>query len=154
MQSFDRLYQNLTSNDEWMEALHTADVIFVATHSQGCIVSTHLISRLISDGHIRTAHSNEDRVLNVAASVVSGMGAVPDAVGRHVQRVCCLGLCGIHLGPLAYLQKSSLVMPYIQVGIFLCPMGPCRNLTAPWRCSTLNLKQQRSYSNFRYTCAH
>jgi hypothetical protein len=31
------------------------------------------------------------------------------------QRVCCLALCGIHLGPLRYLNSSSLTKPYIQV---------------------------------------
>jgi hypothetical protein len=34
---------------------------------------------------------------------------------RKLQRVCCLALCGIHLGPLRYLSSSSLVAPYIQV---------------------------------------
>jgi len=37
-----------------------------------------------------------------------------------VQRVCCLALCGIHLGPLRYLSSSTLVGPYLQVrGIFV-----------------------------------
>jgi len=28
-------------------------------------------------------------------------------------RVCCLALCGIHLGPLMYLQQSTLLQPYL-----------------------------------------
>ena len=34
-----------------------------------------------------------------------------------VQRVCssCMGICGIHLGPLRYLSSSTLFQPYIQV---------------------------------------
>ncbi|KAI5117815.1 hypothetical protein M0805_004945 [Coniferiporia weirii] len=111
-----KLYRNLTSNDGWVEALHDADVIFVATHSQGSIVSTHLISQLIADGHIRTAHKKTDAMTAVAANVASGSGGIagmPPTV-RNVQRICCLALCGIHLGPLAYLQKSSFLMPYIQ----------------------------------------
>ncbi|KAI6022960.1 hypothetical protein BKA83DRAFT_97304 [Pisolithus microcarpus] len=39
----EKLYQNLTQ-----------DAIFVATHSQGSIVSTHILDRLITDRHIRT----------------------------------------------------------------------------------------------------
>lgn len=87
-----RLYTNLTANSEWMDDLHAADAILVATHSQGSIVSTHLLDRLIREKHIKTSR--------------------PSA-----QRVCCLALCGIHLGPLRYLSSSSLLQPYIQVGV-------------------------------------
>lgn len=107
-----RLYNNLTSRDDWMEALHGADVIFVATHSQGSIVSTHLISQLISDGHIRTGR-NVDAVSTLVSATSSGGSAI--ASGTKKQHICCLAMCGIHLGPLAYLQKNSFVMPYIQV---------------------------------------
>jgi len=44
-----------------------------------------------------------------------GLGSAAQVPTSKQQRVCCLALCGIHLGPFAYLQKSSLVMPYIQV---------------------------------------
>ncbi|EIW74973.1 hypothetical protein CONPUDRAFT_132566 [Coniophora puteana RWD-64-598 SS2] len=50
----ERLYAALTGNKEWMDDLREADVVFVATHSQGSIVSTHLLDRLIRDGYIRT----------------------------------------------------------------------------------------------------
>ena len=96
-----------------MEALHGADVIFVATHSQGSIVSTHLISQLITDGHLRTRH-NADVVASLSSTTLSGGVAAVSGMKNH--HICCLAMCGIHLGPLAYLQKSSLVMPYIQVG--------------------------------------
>lgn len=36
-----------------------ADAIFFAAHSQGCIATTHLISRLIAQGHIRTPYNAE-----------------------------------------------------------------------------------------------
>lgn len=91
-----------------MEDLHDADAIFVATHSQGSVVSTHILDRLISDGHIRTALSADTSVL--ASGVTSGSVAPV----RPPQRICCLALCGIHLGPLRYLSTSSLVQPYIQ----------------------------------------
>lgn len=102
----DKLYQNLIGNNEWMDDLQNADVIFFATHSQGSIVSTHILDRLITDGHVRT--TPRDLTAN-AIAVASGSN-----ITRPPQRVCCLALCGIHLGPLRYLSTSSLVLPYIQ----------------------------------------
>ncbi|KAG2006380.1 hypothetical protein CC2G_002700 [Coprinopsis cinerea AmutBmut pab1-1] len=107
----ERLYSNLLANSEWMGDLHEADAVIVATHSQGSVVSTHLLDRLIADKHIRPS---------VEPIEVSGADSFPSAVGVNVspgrkpQRVCCLALCGIHLGPLRYLSGSSLVQPYIQ----------------------------------------
>ncbi|KAH0834307.1 hypothetical protein J3R83DRAFT_11682 [Lanmaoa asiatica] len=104
----ERLYENLIGNKEWMEDLHDADAIFVATHSQGSVVSTHLLDRLITGRHIQT-------VLNADASTPeSGVASGSVASVRPPQRICCLALCGIHLGPLRYLSTSSLVQPYIQ----------------------------------------
>ncbi|OAX40788.1 hypothetical protein K503DRAFT_791177 [Rhizopogon vinicolor AM-OR11-026] len=103
----DKLYQNLIGNQGWMSDLQDADVIFFATHSQGSIVSTHILDRLIGDGHIRTAA----RDLGSAAVAIAS-GSV--STMRPPQRVCCLALCGIHHGPLRYLSTSSLVQPYIQ----------------------------------------
>ncbi|KAG8215546.1 hypothetical protein J3R82DRAFT_9208 [Butyriboletus roseoflavus] len=104
----ERLYQNLIGNKEWIDDLHDADAIFVATHSQGSVVSTHLLDRLIVDRHIHTA-------LNADASIpASVIAAGPVASVRPPQRICCLALCGIHLGPLRYLSTSSLLQPYIQ----------------------------------------
>jgi len=98
-----------------MEDLHDADAIFIATHSQGSVVSTHLLDRLIADRHIRTA-------LNADASIpASGIAASSVASVKPPQRICCLAICGIHLGPLRYLGTSSLVQPYIQASrIYPC----------------------------------
>lgn len=97
-----------------MEDLHSADVIFVAAHSQGCIVATHLLDRLIRDGHILTPR-NVDLIAATAATVAPG--GVPPVIptASRSQRICCLALCGIHLGPLRYMKTSSLLQPYIQV---------------------------------------
>ncbi|KAI6161008.1 hypothetical protein EDD17DRAFT_1591508 [Pisolithus thermaeus] len=95
----DKLYQNLTSNEEWMNDLREADAIFLATHSQGSIVSTHILDRLIADRHIRTKANTT---------------VFPGGIALPPQRICCLGLCGIHLGPLRYLNTNSLLSPYIQ----------------------------------------
>jgi hypothetical protein len=95
-----------------MDDLHAADAILVATHSQGSIVSTHLLDRLIREKHIKTSRTSD---LLASASAALAPGGTSSAA-RSSQRVCCLALCGIHLGPLRYLSSSSLLQPYIQVG--------------------------------------
>lgn len=106
----EKLYTNLTTNSEWMDDLHAADAILVATHSQGSIVSTHLLDRLIREKHIKTSRTSD---LLASASATLAPGGTSSA-GPSAQRVCCLALCGIHLGPLRYLSSSSLLQPYIQ----------------------------------------
>ncbi|TFY54945.1 hypothetical protein EVG20_g9498, partial [Dentipellis fragilis] len=101
----DKLYGSLTGNTEWMDAVHAADAIIVATHSQGSIVSTHFLDRLIQEKHIKTSRVVDD----IVAAATGNLFAPP-----RPQRVCCLALCGIHLGPLRYLSSSSLLQPYIQ----------------------------------------
>ncbi|KAH9914284.1 uncharacterized protein B0H18DRAFT_887247 [Fomitopsis serialis] len=105
-----KVHDQLLSNEDWMEDLHAADVIFVAAHSQGCIVATHLLDRLVRDGHILTSRS-VDTLTKTAAAVVPGGAAQPVT---QAQRIGFLALCGIHLGPLRYLGISSLLQPYIQ----------------------------------------
>ncbi|KAI0295125.1 hypothetical protein B0F90DRAFT_1820697 [Multifurca ochricompacta] len=106
----EKLYNNLTANSEWMNDLHVADAVLVATHSQGSIVSTHLLDRLIHDKHIRASRTS-DLLASAAAVLAPGAAGLAEP---PAQRVCCLALCGIHLGPLRYLSSSSLVQPYIQ----------------------------------------
>ena len=97
-----------------MENLHAADVIFVASHSQGAVVATHLIDRLIEDGHILTARSVDTLARTAAAIAAGGTASVPAA---QAQKVCLLSLCGIHLGPLRYLKTSSFLQVYTQVRV-------------------------------------
>jgi hypothetical protein len=97
-----------------MDDLHAADVIFVAAHSQGTIVATHLIDRLIQEGHIKDA-SLSDSSAEVAATTSKGTSS---PLSSRQQKICCLFLCGVHLGPLRYLKMSSFIQPYIQV----CPL--------------------------------
>ena len=99
------------ANSEWIDDIHAADAILVATHSQGSIVSTHLLDRLIREKHIKTSRTS-DLLASASAALAPG-GTSPAA--PSAQRVCCLALCGIHLGPLRYLSSSSLLQPYIQV---------------------------------------
>ncbi|KAG8908770.1 hypothetical protein FRB99_003008 [Tulasnella sp. 403] len=99
-----KLYQDLLDHPEWVEDVHQADVVFVTTHSQGSIVSTQLIAALIEDGHIRT-ETNREAMLKATEGSQS-------ILPSHPTKVLCLALCGIHLGPLLYLNTSSLTQPY------------------------------------------
>ncbi|KAH9837583.1 uncharacterized protein C8Q71DRAFT_796153 [Rhodofomes roseus] len=105
-----KVHDHLLSNEDWMEDLHAADVILVAAHSQGSIVATHLIDRLVRDGHILTSRSVD--ILKRTAAAVAPGSAAPSVT--QAQRIGFLALCGIHLGPLRYLGASSLLQPYIQ----------------------------------------
>jgi hypothetical protein len=112
-----RVYQHLLSSEEWVNDIHAADVIFVSAHSQGSIVSTHLVDLLIRDGHIITSSTDNvgKRADKATKDFLDGSWASEfNTQGR--QRICCLNLCGIHLGPLRYLKLSSFIQPYIQVG--------------------------------------
>ena len=78
-------------------------------------MSTHLLDRLIRENHIRTFRS-EGRYASESA-VISSPIASDDLLAQPPQRVCCLALCGIHLGPLRYLSSNSLLQPYFQVSV-------------------------------------
>ncbi|KAF8687597.1 hypothetical protein RHS03_09922, partial [Rhizoctonia solani] len=101
-----KLYDDLLKHPQWLADLHRADVVLVATHSQGSIVSTHLIAKLISDGHIRTRTNRE------AVNRATEQTGVLPPVAPH--RVCCLAMCGIHMGPLYSLNSSAFAQPYLQ----------------------------------------
>lgn len=122
----DKLYKAYLSNPAWINDLRRADAIFFAAHSQGCIVTTHLISRMIAQGHIRTAH-NRDAVsrcewafgpIAIVPSEDSKMGRLKVAHltgaegGR--QKVAMLAMCGVHLGPFLHISTSSVIGPYLQ----------------------------------------
>lgn len=48
----EALYSSLFAREDWVTALNSADRIFVASHSQGTIVSAMLVSRLINEGEV------------------------------------------------------------------------------------------------------
>ena len=115
-----RVYQHLLSSEEWVNDIHAADVIFVSAHSQGSIVATHLVDLLIRDGHVITPASTAENVAEQTGNATTATDAVwvsaSESSAKGRQRICCLSLCGIHLGPLRYLKLSSFIQPYIQVG--------------------------------------
>lgn len=41
----------------------------------------------------------------------------PGFGARNPQKIVCLAMCGIHLGPLRYLSSSSLLQQYFQVNL-------------------------------------
>ena len=116
---FKRLYNNIMANEGWISNLHEADAIIFSNHSQGSIVSTHLLNRLIQDGHITTAQNHKPTMrFGTGAETFPSVIGMPEPISRRktkVQRVCCVALCGIHLWPLS---SSTLVQPYIQVSWF------------------------------------
>nr|XP_019009541.1 uncharacterized protein I206_06190 [Kwoniella pini CBS 10737]OCF48322.1 hypothetical protein I206_06190 [Kwoniella pini CBS 10737] len=81
----DRLYKAYLSNPAWINDLRRADAVFFAAHSQGCIVTTHLLSRMIAQG----------------------------SDGGY-QKVAMLAMCGVHLGPLYSISTSTVIQPYLQ----------------------------------------
>ena len=117
-----RIYKHLLSSEEWVNDIHAADVIFVSAHSQGSIVSTHLVDLLIRDGHVITSASTMEKVAQQAGNpVIQAADGVwvsaSESSPKGRQQICCLSLCGVHLGPLRYLKQSSFIQPYIQVGV-------------------------------------
>ncbi|GAA5903119.1 hypothetical protein JCM5296_003347 [Sporobolomyces johnsonii] len=78
----NRLYSSLVEREEWLAALKKADVVFLATHSQGSVVSTQLLARMLDQGLI---------------------------VGTQTH---LLAMCGIAQGPFVYLYQSVALAPY------------------------------------------
>ena len=117
-----RLYKAYLSNPAWINDLRRADAVFFAAHSQGCIVTTHLISRMIAQGHIRTP-LNKDAVARCEWAF-GPVGLVPDYPRRRgqqpsgaeggYQKVAMLAMCGVHLGPLYSISTSTVIQPYLQ----------------------------------------
>ncbi|GAA5906702.1 hypothetical protein JCM8208_006359 [Rhodotorula glutinis] len=77
-----KLYDQLVGREEWVRALKMADAVFLATHSQGCVVSTQLLARMLDQG------------------LITGMQT-------HL-----LAMCGIAQGPFVYLYQSIALAPY------------------------------------------
>lgn len=73
-----RLFSALLTNPKWLADVLASDVVFVAAHSQGCIVATHLLARLIEQRHLDSSRT----------------------------RVALLAMCGIHQGPFSHLRSS------------------------------------------------
>ncbi|KAJ1026094.1 hypothetical protein NDA18_003754 [Ustilago nuda] len=80
----DRLFAELISRPNWVRDLKNCDALFLSAHSQGAIVATQLLARLIEQRHVHAEHT----------------------------RICLLAMAGIHHGPFAHL-RSSITASYI-----------------------------------------
>ncbi|GAA5935304.1 uncharacterized protein JCM15063_000995 [Sporobolomyces koalae] len=78
----NKLYSQLTNREEWLQALKKADVVFLATHSQGTVVSTQLLARML----------DQDLIVGTQTHL--------------------LAMCGIAQGPFVYLYQSVALAPY------------------------------------------
>ncbi|CEH17354.1 hypothetical protein CBOM_03402 [Ceraceosorus bombacis] len=53
----DKLYAALLAQQQWVQAVKDADVLFIAAHSQGCVVATHLLARLLEQGTVQPSRT-------------------------------------------------------------------------------------------------
>lgn len=80
----DAFYDGILQNSDWVTALRNAEAIFVAAHSQGAIVSTLLLARLLDEGLVESSKT----------------------------RMCQLTMCGIFQGPFVHI-KNSIASSYL-----------------------------------------
>ncbi|KAF9965966.1 hypothetical protein BGZ70_003688 [Mortierella alpina] len=73
-------------DEAWKSAVHEADLVLVATHSQGTPTSTFLVARLIEEGILRVQEDDP-----------------------HMQRVGILAMAGISHGPFPFLKGNLIV---------------------------------------------
>ncbi|GAA5876403.1 hypothetical protein JCM16303_003519 [Sporobolomyces ruberrimus] len=78
----NKLYSQMSEREEWVQALKKADVVFLATHSQGTVVSTQLLARMLDQNLITGTQTH------------------------------LLAMCGIAQGPFVYLYQSMALVPY------------------------------------------
>jgi hypothetical protein len=89
-------------------------------------VTTHLISRMIAQGHIRTPLNRE--AVGRCEWAFGPIGLLPPEEPRRgrkpfisttgseggYQKVAMLAMCGVHLGPLHSISTSTVIQPYLQ----------------------------------------
>ncbi|KAJ9107252.1 hypothetical protein QFC20_003789 [Naganishia adeliensis] len=115
----EKLFKAYLTRPDWIRDVRRADAIFVAAHSQGTVVATHLLSRLIGQGHIRTAHNVEavDRCEWAFGSVAqpgSALGGKNHPSYRNRDpRIGLLAMCGVHQGPFYSSTTSTVIQPYL-----------------------------------------
>lgn len=84
----DKLYEQLVARKEWLQAIKMADAVFFATHSQGAIVTTQLIARLLDQELIRGPQTH----LYIYFVPYLCLSALLTLIDR-------LAMCGIAQGP-------------------------------------------------------
>ncbi|KAJ9119617.1 hypothetical protein QFC22_003326 [Naganishia vaughanmartiniae] len=125
----EKLYKAYLSRDDWVLDVRRADAIFVAAHSQGTIVAAHLLSRIIAQGHIRTAHNAEavarcewafgpvvrlDKLKKIQRSSSTSPSSTPKpSETTRLPRIGLLAMCGVHQGPFYSTTASTVIQPYL-----------------------------------------
>lgn len=103
----------------WQDHIQAADLVFFAAHSQGTVVTTHLISRLYKDGLLKT--SQHVGFLGMAGTCLGPMpGMDQTLVGRAITRIE-----NDSLQELFELQspKSRLGAAYLEALVFILQRG-------------------------------
>lgn len=115
----DRLFKQYLSKPEWIADMRRADAVFFAAHSQGCIVTAHLMCRLIMQGHLRTPDNHESVARCewafgpiVLPDHARGAGKINRPVAGS-QKLLLLAMCGVHQGPFASMATSAVLQPYL-----------------------------------------
>ncbi|KAK3842892.1 MAG: hypothetical protein J3R72DRAFT_441939 [Linnemannia gamsii] len=86
LERVELLYQNLVRNHAWRRAVQEADLVLVATHSQGTPTSILLMARLIEEGILRVREDDP-----------------------AMQRIGILTMAGISHGPFPFLKGMFIV---------------------------------------------
>ncbi|KAG0355520.1 hypothetical protein BG005_005538 [Podila minutissima] len=86
MDRVNLLYENLTKHETWTKTLQEADLVLVATHSQGTPTSILLVARLIQEGMLRVEEDD-----------------------HKMQRIGILTMAGISHGPFPFLKGNFVV---------------------------------------------
>ncbi|KAF9899285.1 hypothetical protein EC991_009157 [Linnemannia zychae] len=86
LERVELLYQNLVRNHTWRRAVQEADLVLVATHSQGTPTSILLIARLVEEGILRVQEDDPT-----------------------MQRIGILTMAGISHGPFPFLKGNLIV---------------------------------------------
>ncbi|UZJ52912.1 hypothetical protein CBS101457_002232 [Exobasidium rhododendri] len=74
----NKSFSTLLNNPKWLTDLLSSDAVFLAAHSQGSVVATHLLARLIEQRHLDPRRT----------------------------KIALLAMCGIHHGPFTHLRSS------------------------------------------------
>lgn len=99
-----RLYAELFKRKDWVETLRTADAVFVAAHSQGSVVSTQLLARLVEEKHVQG-----DRTALLCMCAIAQGPCEPSLIFFDAGKARDL----IHVEILVVHLQSSLVQSYL-----------------------------------------
>lgn len=89
------------------------DSLAIHIQSQGCIVATHLLARIIASGDIIPSLDPDPIRSNGEGSQDESSHALRAEKTRKPARVALLSMCGVHLGPFYNGAASTVMTPYL-----------------------------------------